>query len=56
MENLIYVILGPTQVVGGLVAYRGSTWVYVRAVAAAVATAGAIMSVIGWVNAMAGTA
>lgn len=55
MENVVYVILGPAQFAGGIVAYRGNSWVYVRAVGAAVATAGAIMSVIGWVNAMAGT-
>ena len=56
MENVVYVILGPAQVAGGLVAYRGSRWVSIRAVGAAVVTAGVIMSVIGWVNAMAGTA
>jgi hypothetical protein len=55
MDNVVFVILGPALIAAGIVAYRGSTWVYVRAAGASAATAGIIMTLIGWVNALSGT-
>ncbi|UCH86792.1 MAG: hypothetical protein JSU97_09845 [Dehalococcoidia bacterium] len=56
MENVIFIILGPALIAGGIVAYRGSGWVYVRALGAAATTAGVVMFLIGLVNALSGTA
>jgi hypothetical protein len=55
MDNVVFVILGPALIAAGIVAYRGSAWVYVRAVGAAAVVAGAIMALIGFVNAFSGT-
>ena len=55
MDNAVITILGAALVVGGIVAYRESPLVYVRAPGAAATTAGAIMFFIGLVNALSGT-
>ena len=55
MENVTYLILGAALIAGGGVAYRGSAWVYVRALGAAAAAAGAVMFLIALVNALSGT-
>jgi hypothetical protein len=55
MDNVVFVILGPALIAAGIVAYRGSAWVYVRAVGAAAAAAGIVMAFIGFVNALSGT-
>ena len=56
MDNIIYVILGPALIAGGIVAYRWSAGVTVRAFGAAATAAGVVMALIGWVNALSGTA
>ena len=53
--KLILGILGAALVAGGIVAYRGSTWVYVRSVGAAATAVGVVMLLIGLVNALSGT-
>lgn len=52
MDNFLPLVLGPALVAGGIVAYRGSAVVYVRSIGAAAATAGAVMSFAGLVNAL----
>ncbi len=55
MVDVVFIILGPALVAGGIVAYRGSALVYVRSLGAAATAAGAIMSLVGLVNALSGT-
>ena len=55
MDSVIYAILGPALIAGGIVAYRGSAWVYVRAVGAAATTVGGVMALVGWINVLSGT-
>jgi len=55
MDNIVFVILGPALVAGGIVAYRSAAWVAVRSFGAAATAAGAVMALIGWVNALSGT-
>jgi hypothetical protein len=56
MEVVIFAILGPALIAGGVVLYRWSAAVTVRAFGAAGAVAGGVMALIGWVNALSGTA
>ena len=55
MDNVIFVILGSALIAGSIVAYRGSAWVYVRALGAAATAAGVVMFFLGLVNALSGT-
>ena len=55
MDNFLLLVLGPALVAGGIVAYRSSAVVYVRSFGAATTTAGAVMSLVGLVNALSGT-
>ncbi|MCH8815301.1 MAG: hypothetical protein IH957_09445 [Chloroflexi bacterium] len=55
MDNIVYVIVGPALVAGGVVLYLQSTWSVARALGASAGVAGAIMAFIGWVNALSGT-
>ena len=56
MDSVIYAILGPALIAGGIVLYRWSAAVTVRAFGAAAALAGSVMALIGWVNVLSGTA
>ena len=56
MDNIIFVILGPALIAGGIVSYRSSAWVTARSLGAAATAAGVVMAFIGWVNALSGTA
>jgi len=56
MDSATYVILGPALIAGGTVLYRSRAVVTARAFGAAVVVAGVVMALIGWVNALSGTA
>jgi hypothetical protein len=56
MDNVLFAILGPASVAGGIVLYRWSAVVAARAFGAAATAAGVVMALIGWVNALSGTA
>ncbi len=55
MVEIVFIILGSALIAGGIVAYRGSARVYVRALSAAGIAAGVVMLLIGLVNALSGT-
>ncbi len=55
MDNIVYVIVGPSLVAGGVVLYLQSTWTVARALSASAGVAGAIIALVGWVNALSGT-
>ncbi len=52
---IIFVVLGPALIAGGIVLYRGSAAVTARAFGAAITAAGGVIALIGWVNALSGT-
>jgi hypothetical protein len=56
MDSVTFAILGPASIAGGIVLYRWSAVVSVRAIGAAATVAGVMMALIGWVNALSGTA
>jgi hypothetical protein len=56
MDSVTYAILGPALIAGGIVLYRWSAVVTVRALGAAATAAGGVMALIGWVNVLSGTA
>ena len=55
MDNVYWIIIGAALTAAGIVAFRQSRHVAVRAVSAAGFTAGIIMFFIGLVNALSGT-
>ena len=55
MDNVFYLIIGAALTAAGVVAYRQSERVAVRAISAAGFTAGGIMFFIALVNALSGT-
>ncbi len=55
MDNIVFVIVGPALVAGGVVLYLQSRWSVARALSASAGVAGAIMALVGWVNAFSGT-
>ncbi len=56
MDSVTFAILGPALIAGGIVLYRSRTAVTARAFGAAATAAGSVMALIGWVNALSGTA
>jgi hypothetical protein len=56
MDTVTYAILGPALIAGGIVLYRLSAGATARAFGAAATAAGSVMALIGWVNALSGTA
>ncbi len=56
MDTVTFAILGPALIAGGIVLYRSRAEVTARAFGAAATAAGAVMALIGWVNALSGTA
>ncbi len=56
MDSTTLAILGPALIAGGTVLYRSRAVVTARAFGAASIAAGAVMALIGWVNALSGTA
>ena len=55
MDNVMFIILGVALTGGGSVLYRGSTRLGVRSSAAAALAVGAVLLLIGLVNALSGT-
>jgi hypothetical protein len=55
MDNVYFLLIGAALTAAGIVAFRGSKHVAVRAIAAAGFTAGGIMFFIGLINALSGT-
>ncbi|HEY5639972.1 MAG TPA: hypothetical protein VIW01_07975 [Dehalococcoidia bacterium] len=56
MDSVTFAILGPALIAGGIAFYRWGTGATVRALGAAGTAAGSVMALIGWVNALSGTA
>ncbi len=56
MDSVTFAILGPGLIAGGMVLYRWREAVAARAFGAAITAAGSVMALIGWVNALSGTA
>ncbi len=55
MDSVIYAILGPALIASGIVLFRWSAVVTLRAFGAAATVAGGVMALIGWVNVLSGT-
>jgi len=56
MDNeVVFAILGPALIAGGVILYRWSAAVTVRAFGAASTAAGGVIALIGWVNVLSGT-
>ena len=56
MDSVTFAILGPALIAGGIVLYRSRVVIAARAFGAAITAAGSVMALIGWVNALSGTA
>ncbi len=56
MDNeIIFAMLGPALIAGGIVLYRLSAGATVRAFGASATAVGSVMALIGWVNVLSGT-